>query len=394
MTDPRLAMPHRVDMPTAVFDDAYVVLDAVTAETHLLETTTAVVFDACDGVTTSAELIDDFVVGLGVEPATAVALIEESLASLSDLGLLRGTERQAPPPCIGCRDPLLDEPVRRRRKSAGLEMLGSYSAHGVRFRLESTGDLGAALRDAFEDLAAPTRRGEIALRVRPTSEGLFDVEWGDRLQARGIDEANALAQALISVNYAAAAASVAAGDAVLHAGAIAIGGQGVAFAGSSGVGKTTLVAGAAQRGYGVIAEEVCAIDAFGAVRPYHRPLGLRAAGAAALGLTPPAEGRYEHVWPVSARRWAPLSQGAPLRLVLVSNYRPGPPEIERWSPARSHAALVGCGLGVDAGGALAEPAFRRFEQLARTVPVYRLDYDDIDIALVIVNDLIEDALAN
>jgi len=46
---------------------------------------------------------------------------------------------------------------------------------------------------------------------------------------------------------------------VLHAGAIAVNGQGVIFSGRSGVGKSTLAAGFHKRGYPFLADDVCAI---------------------------------------------------------------------------------------------------------------------------------------
>jgi len=46
---------------------------------------------------------------------------------------------------------------------------------------------------------------------------------------------------------------------VLHAGAIAVNGQGVIFSGHSGIGKSTLTAGFHQRGYSFLADDVCAI---------------------------------------------------------------------------------------------------------------------------------------
>ncbi len=47
---------------------------------------------------------------------------------------------------------------------------------------------------------------------------------------------------------------------VLHAGAIAVNGRSILFAGNSGVGKSTLAAGLHQRGYPFLADDVCAVS--------------------------------------------------------------------------------------------------------------------------------------
>ena len=79
-----------------------------------------------------------------------------------------------------------------------------------------------------------------------------------------------------------AAAQAASSVAVLHASCIDVGGTAIAFAGLSGAGKSTLAAALATAGHGFIADEVAAVDGDGHVAPYHRPVGLRAGGAAAM----------------------------------------------------------------------------------------------------------------
>ena len=69
-----------------------------------------------------------------------------------------------------------------------------------------------------------------------------------------------------------------------HAGVVALGGRGVVLPGTSGAGKTTLVAACAQAGLAVVSDEALVLAADGTVRPYARPLSLAPWSAARLGL--------------------------------------------------------------------------------------------------------------
>jgi hypothetical protein len=57
----------------------------------------------------------------------------------------------------------------------------------------------------------------------------------------------------------------------LHASCVRIGGGAIAFAGHTGVGKSTMAAAIARRGHGLIADDVCAIDFASSGAPQVRP---------------------------------------------------------------------------------------------------------------------------
>ena len=65
-------------------------------------------------------------------------------------------------------------------------------------------------------------------------------------------------------------------DLLLHTGVVSRGGRAVLLAGDSGSGKSTLVAAMVCHGYDYLSDEMACIDAEGSVRPYPRPLSLRA----------------------------------------------------------------------------------------------------------------------
>jgi serine kinase of HPr protein (carbohydrate metabolism regulator) len=58
---------------------------------------------------------------------------------------------------------------------------------------------------------------------------------------------------------------------VLHASAVRVAGKAVLFYGSSGTGKSTLAAALAQRGYPLIADDVCTVTAETRARPWCIP---------------------------------------------------------------------------------------------------------------------------
>lgn len=238
----------------------------------------------------------------------------------------------------------------------------------------------APLRDVLVDRLADLSVGAVV------GAGAHQIEWavGDdgrwllSLDGDGYvsadDTAGVLAETLIAINRW-AAESVAATAAPLHAGVFAVGGRAVALAGRSGAGKSTLLAAAVQAGHEFVAEEVAAVTDTGGVRRYPRPIGLRAGGAAALGIEVPggADGEFGAVYP-----WRPPSASEtdalllPLSLIALVTRRPGPTEIDPVRPADALRRLTDLTIG----GGDAVVLFRRLEQLVRTVDVVELAFGD------------------
>ena len=150
-----------------------------------------------------------------------------------------------------------------------------------------------------------------------------------------------VARVLEYVNQRAAASLTA--EVPLHAAGVRTAGGGViALAGTSGAGKSTLGAAAMLAGWGFLAEEIAAVDPVSlAVRPYHRPIGLRRGGAGALGIEYPdvADGRYSDVypWPVPVDRR--VTSGTLLGIALVHRNE-GEVAITEVGQARALAELV------------------------------------------------------
>lgn len=208
-------------------------------------------------------------------------------------------------------------------------------------------------------------------------------EWALDLAGNGriadVETAGALAETMVEINRL-GAESVADTMAVLHAGTFVVDGAAVAVSGTSGAGKSTTVAAAVRAGHGFLSDEVCAIDTESLmVRSYHRPIGLRAGGSAAIGVPIPEPiDDYAFVYPWRVGTTGRLSAAAPLSLVAFVNRQPGPVEVVELSPADALARLAGNTL---AAAGRQRAMFRRFEHIARTVRVVELRYADVHAAV-------------
>ena len=201
-----------------------------------------------------------------------------------------------------------------------------------------------------------------------------------------VETAGALAETMVQINRM-GAESVAESLAVLHAGTFVVDGIAVAVSGTSGAGKSTTVAAAALGGHGFLSDEVCAIDPDSRlVRAYHRPIGIRAGGAAAIGLEIPAhhdDYAFVYPWRVGAERR--LAESAPLGLVAFVHRRPGAVELAEVSPADALVRLAENSL---AAIGRERAMFRRFEHLARSVRVVELRYADVGDAVAAMAEFV------
>ncbi len=147
------------------------------------------------------------------------------------------------------------------------------------------------------------------------------------------------------------------GDLALHAAAVRTAAGAVAFCGDSGAGKSTTAWALARRGYEVLAEDGCVIDA-AAAAPHVWPglAGVRLRDAS--GARPVELGGGASADPV------------PLHAVVLLQPRGGAePSLEPVDPAAALTALMP--HGVHALGPSQAAVFRGSAALARGVPVFR-----------------------
>ena len=190
----------------------------------------------------------------------------------------------------------------------------------------------------------------------------------------------ALYDSLIVLNHHAAATATASGRTVLHGGAVHIAGCAIVVVGHSGAGKSTLTAALTRAGHAYLADEVVAIDDDLVVDAFHRPLGLRPGGLAALGLDLPA-GPYDSVAP---HRGGPsLGDRCPLGLVVILRRSDAPTDVvlRDLSPPDALVELANQTLGATGRERI---MFRRLDAFVRRARIAELTYFDLADAVAVL----------
>ena len=188
----------------------------------------------------------------------------------------------------------------------------------------------------------------------------------------------------------AASAAVDSGHIPFHGAAIARGAKVLVLTGQSGAGKSTLAAAAALAGWGYVADEVAAVNpASSAVSAYHRPIGLRRAGANALGVPFPARITVPGDsidWPVPTERHA---AGGTLQMLVITRWDHDPGATDALSTVEPAQAMVELLQHLVVDDADVEACFDGIEQLVRRVPVVRLTYTTPPAGVTALDGLLE-----
>jgi hypothetical protein len=265
--------------------------------------------------------------------------------------------------------------------------IGHHGAFGSYFDVTADEPLAAELVHALHDLrVGPDVATEHRLDVRLSAD-VWTVSWDGSDRYSGPEPDLALYDSLISINQHAARVAAAAGNVVLHGGAVDVGSRAVAFVGHSGAGKSTMTAAMARAGHHYLADEVVAVAGDLEVRPFHRPIGLRRGGAESLGVAVPA-GPYGQVHPYVVGTSALLGTGSRLAAVLLlerNDLDAVKPRIVPMTPGQALFRLANQTLGATG---LERAMFQRLDWLVRRLPVYELHYADLDAAVAEVEGLL------
>lgn len=165
----------------------------------------------------------------------------------------------------------------------------------------------------------------------------------------------------------------------VHAGVVAGRGGAICFPGGSGVGKSTLVAGAVVAGLRYVSDEALCLDySTLQVVPYPKPVALDAWPRQKMGL----EGQPGETL-IAAERFNPVNHDEDLMLsdVVVPIRRPGPPTLEPMARSLSVAALLENSFNHYRRPAAAVKAATA---LATNTRSWRLEYEDAFEAAVLL----------
>ena len=251
-----------------------------------------------------------------------------------------------------------------------------FRALDYEFVVEAPRPLADVLATALEPLSVPHDELEGApepIVVREDGDERWITTTGG-IDSRPASRGRTLALLLEFINRSAAQSLRA--ELPLHAAAVQHPDGGVvALVGASGAGKSTLGAAAVASGWRLVAEEIAAVDPTDwRVRPFHRRIGLRQGGAAALGVDYPSDGWYDEVYP----RPVPFGQRSFGDVVIGAAIvrRDAHDRVDELSPALALVGLVEHTV-VPEGDRIA-PVFRVLDELVRRIPVVRLAFSGLD----------------
>lgn len=249
--------------------------------------------------------------------------------------------------------------------------MNTYVALDATFTFEAPRRLGRVLSAAYADLLAPDLAPpQHVVRVeRSFTFGWRTVVDGE-VRRRGMDESAALLDVRRAVNDLAESSAVI-DHAVLNASAVEVDGTVVGIVGPVVAGKSSLLLMAARRGHGYVADDVMAVRPDGAVRSFHRPVGVRLEVAEQLGVPVP-KGPFRDGYPLAMGGANRLSDGGRLGLLVLARRADG-------LATQHHSASWGLMLLANSALRAAgneRTMFHRVAGLTATVPVMSLWFDD------------------
>jgi hypothetical protein len=263
--------------------------------------------------------------------------------------------------------------------------LGSYQPLSPLVVAEGDGEPDVwVLRGALDDRPFEAREGfqiHVApdeIWIRHSRVGTFLARQGREIVVDALPDAEERVIRSYIVKAALAAVLLQRGKLILHASGAAIGGDGVAFVGASGMGKSTTGAALHARGHPVIADDLMGVDVRSADTPMALPgfpqVLLLPESASALGRDPNSLPR---VTPVSDKFKLDAPQGfslepVPLRRIydLAFGDRDA---VEPLGGREAVSTLVAHTFGILAFRQGAKPAhFLLCAELVKRVPVCRL----------------------
>jgi hypothetical protein len=301
-------------------DGHLVVYDAIRSQSHVLNSSAAIVWAQVDDGRRVDEIIEGVIAYAGAPRAVVEPDVRRVLGNLLDIGI--ATDEA---PVLESRPPERQArwaPARRRALDGRPwpTVIGPLRAAGVDLVARTdVAELGPTLGSALGALPSSPDAATDAVVI-----SVVDAGAGRRRRYRlyvdgelrsTCDEADRVAELLGSeLNRVVIDGAIdrVPGRLLLHAGAVERGGVVVAIAGDSGRGKSTLTARLVQRGWSYLTDEVVVLDAASLdVVSFPEPLDLDVSARALLGLARPAG------LPVAPTELGAVSTGGRLGLLVV-----------------------------------------------------------------------------
>ena len=293
----------------AAFADTAVAFDMLTETAQVLSPTAAWLCSA-PGPEAGDELVDTIARESADPGIDAIAVVNDAVASLRDLGLLGRSEPYRPPPPPG-------PPGNPAGPGRHIGVTHAVGVHRVAFRSDDPGlvDLiDAALGDSIDEPATEF------LDAADSGSGGVDLFAWDECTFPSRDAM--LVQPPTVLNDHAARSH---GVLVLHAGTVVTpSGSTIVLTGAADDGKSTLTAALIEAGCDYLGDESITLGRDLVPYGYPKPLTLDANSRAVLGL-PSAP--FPHIGPESIRSDVRRLNGtrAPVDMVIAVAYRPGQP---------------------------------------------------------------------
>ncbi len=199
---------------------------------------------------------------------------------------------------------------------------------------------------AFLDTSPPLESDSAALRFAFAEVGIFEVLAGRRIILRLTSQADLDNIRFYLLGTLLPLALHQRGFLILHAGAVVLEGEAVAFAGSSGAGKSTITAAFNGLGCPLLTDDITIIDLAGErplVHPSHPHIKLDPAAAQMLGIDPTRLELLHSAEPT--KRGLQLTQliqrdPVPLRLICLLGSEDDPAGLQPLHPAIAYRRLI------------------------------------------------------
>lgn len=399
--------PRARDLAATAIGSSLVVYDEDREQAHLLNHSAAAVWRECDGVTSTAEIIDRISQAFDVGPAVVhddvVAVVAELAAG--HLVVLSGFDappEPEPPTPWPPQPPVGYQDDRTWRVSSG-----PYRALGSQLWLQATDDrdLVASVTRALAPLLAPADEADgspdqpgwtYRIWPSPSHPDLVEIATEHESLVTDAPPATAVHTLLWHVNHELIARDQ--DHLLLHSSAVSTDRGVLLLPAVANSGKSTLATGLVRAGYRYVTDEAVALRPRGGlVDPYPKPIGLDPGSFPLFADLAPAAGDraatlVEDKWWLDPRRISPHGSAGvetiarPVHAIVFPTFDPSAPSrLEPVEPAEGVILLARNAFNLRRWG---QEGLDLLASIATTVPMYRMAHGDLTTSVSLLTELV------